>query len=110
MVGFPYLHCAGGTLPTLGGGFLMVTTFSLLRAGRLGVLTVWGAVIEPLAPIFIAVCCFLPEREGKIVIMSTPDPSSLSLDKNNTSAKVRVEGYLDNAYADLHQHSGLSAI
>ena len=51
MVGFPYLHCAGDTLPTLGG--------------RLGVLTVWGAVIEPLAPIFMAVCCFLPEGEGK---------------------------------------------
>ena len=61
----PYLYCACGTLTTLGGGFLMVTTFSLLRAGRLGVLTVWGAVIEPLAPIFIAVCCFLPEGEGK---------------------------------------------
>ena len=65
MVWFPYLHCAGGTLPTLGGGFLMVTTFSLLRAGRLGVLTIWGAVIEPLAPIFMAVCCFLSEGEGK---------------------------------------------
>ena len=65
MVGFPYLHCAGGTLPTLGGGFLMVTTFSLLRAGRLGVLTVWGAVIEPLAPIFMAFCCFLQEGEGE---------------------------------------------
>ena len=65
MVGFPYLHCAGGTLPTLGGGFLMVTTFLLLRAGRLGVLTIGGAVIEPLAPIFMAVFCFLPEGEGK---------------------------------------------
>ena len=52
-------------LPTFGGGFLMMTTFSLLRAGRLGVLTIWGAVIEPLAPIFMAVCCFLPEGEGK---------------------------------------------
>ena len=55
----------------------MVTTFSLL-----------------------SVVSFQREK-GKIVIMSTPDPSSLSLDKNNTSAKVRVEGYLDNAYADL---------
>ena len=65
MVGFPYIHCAGGTLPTLGGGFLMVTTFSLLRAGRLGVLTIWGGVTEPVASIFMALCCFLPEREGK---------------------------------------------
>ena len=109
MVGFPYLHCAGGTLPTLGGGFLMVTTFSLLRAGRLGVLTIWGAVIEPLAPIFMTVVFFQREK-GKIVMMSTPDPSSLSLDKNNTSAKVRMEGYFENAYADLHQHSGPCAI
>ena len=65
MVGFPYILCAGGTLPTLGGGFLMVTTFSLLRAGRSDVLAIWGAVTEPLAPIFMAVCCFLPEGEGK---------------------------------------------
>ena len=103
MVGFPYIHCAGGTLPTLGGGLLMVTTFSLLRAGRLGVLTIWGAVIEPLVPIFMTVVSFQKEK-GKIVIMSTPDPSSLWLDKNNTSAKVK------NAYADLHQHSGLCAV
>ena len=109
MVGFPYLHCAGGTLPTLGGRFLMVTTFSLLRAGRLGVLTIWGAAIEPLAPIFMTVVSFQREK-GNFVMMSTPDPSSLSLDKNNTSTKVRVEGYLDNAYANLHQHSGLCAI
>ena len=59
MVGFPYLYCAGGTLPTVGGGFLMVTTFSLL-----------------------SVVSFQREK-GKIVMMSTPDPSSLSLDKNN---------------------------
>ena len=57
------LHCAGGTLPTLGDGFLMVTTFSLLTASRL-VLTIWGGVTEPLAPIFMAVCDFLPEGEG----------------------------------------------
>ena len=64
--GWGSLHTScGGTLPTLGGGFLMMTTFSLLRAGRLGVLTIWGAVTEPLAPIFMAVCCFLPEGEGK---------------------------------------------
>ena len=109
MVGFPYLHCAGCTLPTLGGGFLMVTTFPLLRAGRLGVLTIWGAAIEPLAFIFMTVVSFQREK-GKFVMMSAPDPSSLSLDKNNTLTKVRVEGYLDNAYADLHQHSGLCAI
>jgi len=65
VVGFPYIHCAGGTLPTLGGGLLMVTTFSLLRAGRLGVLTIWGAVTEPLAAIFMAVCYFLLVGEGK---------------------------------------------
>ena len=64
MVGVLYIHCAGGTLPTLGGGFLKVT-FSLLRAGRLDVLAIWGAVTEPLAPISMAVCCFLPEGEGK---------------------------------------------
>ena len=33
-----------------------------------------------------------------------------TLDENNTSTKVRVEGYLDNAYVDLHQHCGLCAI
>ena len=64
MVGVLYIHCVGGTLPTLCGGFLMVTTFSLLTAGRLGVLIIWGAVFEPLAPIFMAVCGFLPEGEG----------------------------------------------
>ena len=63
--GFPYLRCAAGTLPTLGGGFLMLTTFSLLRADRLGVLTIWGAVIEPLAPMFMTLCCFVPEEEEK---------------------------------------------
>ena len=83
----------------------MVTTFSLLRAGRLGVLTNWGGVTEPLAPIFMAAPLF-PSRErerGINVRMMTPIPSSLLLDVNNTWAKVRVEGYLDNAYADLHQ-------
>ena len=54
--------------------------------------------------------CFLPEGEGKMVRMTTPIPSSLLLDKNNTSAKVKVEEYLENAYADLYQHSGLCAI
>ena len=42
--------------------------------------------------------------------MKTPISSSLSLDGKNTSAKVRVEGYLDHAYADLGQHCGLCAI
>jgi len=102
VVGFPYLHCAGGTLPTLGGGFLMVTTFSLLRAGRLGVLTIWGAVIEPLALIFMTVCCLLPEGDGK-------NCNNVDAYPFTSFAKVRVEGYLDNAYAELHQHSGLCA-
>ena len=57
-----YIHCAGGTLPTLGGRFLMVTIFSLLRAGRLGVLTIWGGVTEPLAPTFM-VPLLLPSRD-----------------------------------------------
>ena len=81
----------------------MMTTFSLLRAGQLGVLTNWGGVTEPLAPIFMAAPLFLSRERGKNVRMTTPIPSSLLLDVNNTWAKVRVEGYLDNAYADLHQ-------
>ena len=64
VVGVLYIYCAGGTLPTLVGRVLMVTTFSLLTAGRLGVLTICGGVTEPLPPIFMAVCCFLPEGEG----------------------------------------------
>ena len=72
LVGVLYIHCAGGTLPTLGGGFLMVTTFSLLTAGQLGVLTIWGGVTEPLAPIFMAVCCFL-QREGEQVVLKNGD-------------------------------------
>jgi len=39
-------------------------TLVVLTAGRLGVLTMWGGVTEPLAPIFMAVCCFLSEGEG----------------------------------------------
>ena len=42
---------------------------------------------------------------GKALLVKFP-----TLDENNTSAKVRVEGYLDNAYADLHQKCGLCAI
>ena len=104
VVGVLYIHCAGGTLPTLGGGFLVVTTFSLLRAGRSGVLTMWGGVTEPLST-HIHGCPVVPFQRGrgKNVRMTTPIPSSLLLDVNNTSAKVRVEGYLDNAQADLHQ-------
>ena len=64
VVGVLYIHCVGGTLPTFGGGFFLVTTFSLLAASRLGVLTIWGGVSEPLAHLFMAVCCFLPEEEG----------------------------------------------
>ena len=56
MVEVLHIHCAGGTLPTLGGRNLMVTIFSLLRAGRLG-------VFESLAPYSWLPCCFLPERE-----------------------------------------------
>ena len=59
-----HIHYAGGTLPTLGGRFLVVTIFSLLRAGRLGVLTIWGGVTESLAPYSWLPCCSLPEREG----------------------------------------------
>ena len=44
--------------PTLGGMFLMVTIFSLFRAGRLGVVTICGGVTEPLAPIFMAALLF----------------------------------------------------
>ena len=84
-----------------------MTTFSVLRAGRLGVLTIWGGVTEPLAHIFMAVVSFQMER-GQNVRMTTPIPSSLN--ENNTSVKVRVEGYLDNAYADLRHHCGLCAI
>ena len=47
---------------------------------------------------------------GGYPIMTTPMSLSLWLDGSNTSAKVRVEGYLDNAYADLRQHCGLCAI
>ena len=65
MVGILHIHCAGGTLPTLDGVFLMVMTFSLLRAGQLGVLTIWGGVTEPLAPIFMAAMLFPSrKREG----------------------------------------------
>ena len=42
----------------------LVTIFSLLRAGQLGVLTIWGGVTEPLAPIFMADLLF-PSR-GKV--------------------------------------------
>ena len=59
-----HIHCAGGTLPTMGGRFLMVTIFSLLRAGRLSVLTIWGGVTESLAPYSWLPCCSLSEREG----------------------------------------------
>ena len=59
-----YIHWTGGTLPTLGGGFLMVTTLWLLRAGRLGVLTIWGDVTEPLAPIFMAALFFPSTKRG----------------------------------------------
>ena len=61
-----HIHCAGGTLPTLGGRFLVVTIFSLLRADRLGVLTIWGDVTELLARIFMAALLFSSrEREAK---------------------------------------------
>ena len=59
-----HLHCGGGTLPTLGGTFLMATIFSLLRAGRLGVLTSWGGVTESLARYSWLPCCSFLEREG----------------------------------------------
>ena len=62
VVGVLYINFAGGTQQTLGSGFLMVATFSLLRAGRLGVLTIWGGVTEPLASIFIVAVLF-PSRE-----------------------------------------------
>jgi len=42
--------------------------------------------------------------------MTTPIPSSLLLDENNTSAKSRAEGDLDHANADLRQQCGLCAI
>lgn len=58
-----HIHCAGGTLPTLGGRFLVVTIFSLLRADRLGVLTIWGGVTVSLAPYSWLPCCSLPESE-----------------------------------------------
>ena len=59
-----HIHCAGGTLPTLGGRFLMVTIFSLLRAGRLSVLTIWGDVTDHLAPIFMAAPFFPSAKRG----------------------------------------------
>lgn len=61
-MGALYIHFAGGTQQTLGSGFLMVATLSLLRAGQLGVLTIWGGVTEPLTSIFI-VALLLPSRE-----------------------------------------------
>ena len=63
--GFSTYDSAGGTLPTLGGGFLIVTTFSLFRAGPLGVLTIWGGVTEPLAPIFMAALLFPFKQRGE---------------------------------------------
>ena len=41
----------------------LVTIFSLLRAGRLGVVTICGGVTEPLAPYSWLPCCSLPERK-----------------------------------------------
>ena len=68
-MGLPYIHCAGCTLPILVGWFLTVTTFLLLIAGRLGVLTIWGGLTEPLAPVFMASLLFLSrerEREREV--------------------------------------------
>ena len=48
----------------------------------------------------------LQREKAKNVRMKKPIPSSLSLDGNNSSA--RVEGYLDNAYPDLRQQCYLS--
>ena len=58
-------------------------------------------------------CLLFPSRgrgNGWKVRMVPPIPLSLSLEENNTSAKVWVEGYLDNAYADLRQHCRLCVI
>ena len=63
----------------------LVTIFSLLRAGRLGVLTVCGGVTEPLTPIFMAALLFPSRERLKNVRIKKPIPSSLSLDGNNSN-------------------------
>ena len=76
-------------------------------------LAIREGVTQPLASISMAGLLSPSKKRGENVrkvnffLITFPFPSSLSLDGNKTSVKVRGEGYLDNAFADLRQHCGL---